>query len=370
MRVLMSNYEFPPLGGGAGQMTCELARRLAGDGAEVDVLTMGSPGLPARERMFGITVYRVPTSRRDRHTCTLPEASQYLAGAMARIGALASERRYDLAHAHFVFPDGVLAMRLARTHGLPYVITAHGTDVPGHNPHRVRLLHKALAPLWRRVTGGAGTVVCPSAVLAEKVRRANPRTQLDVIPNAFDADGFHPAERRRGVLAVSRMIELKGLQYLLQGLHRLGSDVDTVLVGDGPYAAELRKLADSLRLPVRFTGWLQRDSRELARLYETSGMFVFPSEAENCPLVLLEAMAAGLPIITSTDRGCSDVVGDTALLVPPRNAGAIADAMAQLLASPELRSRLGAAARRRVVEKFGWDGVVARYREVYRRHAG
>jgi glycosyltransferase involved in cell wall biosynthesis len=347
-----------------------LARRLVESGDEIDVLTMGSRDLPVHEHIDGISVTRVPVDRRHPAVCTLTEAARYLVRGMPEIKALARERRYDLIHSHFVFPDGLLAMSVAGALDLPYVITAHGTDVPGHNPHRLRALHAVLAPLWRRVTTRAAAIVCPSGVLAEKVTRANSLANVIVIPNAFDAQRFHPdLPRRPRLLTVTRMIKLKGLQYFLQALHALGDTRDVVLVGDGPYAPELKRLAKDLGLRIQFTGWLKNGSSQLKELYETSEIFVFPSEAENCPTVLLEAMAAGLPIITTNDRGCQGVVGDAAVLVPTRDSSAMADAITLLSGNEDLRRQLSDAGRRRVVEHFGWDALVRRYKAVYTEHA-
>ena len=370
MRILMTCYEFPPLGGGAGKMAFGLARRLVASGDDVDVLTMGSAGLPLRQEIDGISVFRLPTNRSDHSVCSLGEVGHYTARGLLDIRSLARERRYELIHSHFIFPDGLLAMHVAGATGLPYVITAHGTDVPGHNPHRMRALHAVLRPLWKRVTSRAAAVVCPSMALADKVARANEHANIVVIPNAFNADRFRPDEvRRPRLLAVSRMIKLKGLQYFLEALHVLGEDTEVVLVGDGPYAPELKQLAARLQLGVQFTGWLDNDSKRLKELYETAEIFIFPSESENCPVSLLEAMAAGLPIITTNDIGCQGVVGDAAVLVPPRDPPAIAGAIKLLRDSESLRRQLGSDARRRVVEHFGWDAHVEHYRGLYAKHA-
>ncbi|MDH3615897.1 MAG: glycosyltransferase family 4 protein [Gammaproteobacteria bacterium] len=365
----MTSYEFPPLGGGAAKMAFGLARRLVASGDEVDVLTMGSTGLPREQEIEGISVFRVGTDRADQSVCSLGEAANYLTRGLWDIRALARQRRYQLVHSHFIFPDGVLAMYVAGGTGLPYVITAHGTDVPGHNPHRLRALHTLLRPLWARVTTRAAAIVCPSVVLAEKVRAANDRANVVVIANAFNADRFRPDQMRRPrVLSVSRMVKLKGLQYLLAAMAEVEQETEVVLVGDGPFAPDLRRLSKALQLDVRFTGWIDNDSARLKELYETAGIFVFPSEAENCPISLLEAMAAGLPIVTTDDLGCKGVVGDTAVLVPPRDSSAIAGAIDRLGRSEKLRRQLGAAARRRVVEHFGWDAHIGRYRTLYAKH--
>lgn len=370
MRILMTNYEFPPLGGGAGKMTEGLARRLVELGDDVEVLTMGTRELPVREETAGVSIIRIPTKRHDPAACTVPEAAAYLVRALPKIRRMTRERRYELIHSHFIFPDGLLAMNVADRLGVPYIVTAHGTDVPGHNPHRARLLHAVLRPVWRRVTSRAAAIACPSAALADKVRQANPLANVIVIPNAFDADRFEPNRMRQPrILAVARMIKLKGLQYLIEALRVLGEPRDVVFVGDGPYATELRELARTLGVGVEFTGWLEGNSHRLRTLYETSEMLVFPSEAENCPLVLLEAMAAGLPIITTTDAGCRDVVGDSAIVVPPRDPTALAGAISQLAADADLRRRLGGAARLRVVERYSWGTLLESYKNLYTQYA-
>jgi len=163
------------------------------------------------------------------------------------------------------------------------------------------------------------------------------------------------------------MVKSQGLQYLLSALPLLERPVEVVLVGDGPYVSELKQLAERLRVQVTFTGWLDNDSGQLRDLFETSGLFVFPSEAENCPLALLEAMSAGLPIVTTHDPGCQGVVGDSALLVPPRDAKALAGAIDRLTCNERLREKLGNAARQRVLEHFSWEALIHRHRDLYKR---
>jgi glycosyltransferase involved in cell wall biosynthesis len=159
------------------------------------------------------------------------------------------------------------------------------------------------------------------------------------------------------------------VQFLLQALKGLQIDYEVVLVGDGPYSHELKKNVCELDIPVRFTGWIDNDSNELKHLYETSNIFVFPSETENCPLVLLEAMAAGLAIITTRDTGCAELVGEDALLVAPRDPRAIRSALLELINNPELIEALGTAARARLERIYSWGAISDRYREIYKQYA-
>jgi glycosyltransferase involved in cell wall biosynthesis len=161
------------------------------------------------------------------------------------------------------------------------------------------------------------------------------------------------------------MLERKGVQYVLMALKGITLDREVHIVGDGPYLPTLRQMAQATGNNVTFWGWLDNQSPEFKELFETSGIFVFPSEAENFPIVLLEAMAAGMAIITTKGTGCAEVVGDAALLVKSRDAEAIREALIFLANNPERCRELGMAARQRLEENFGWTSVAKRYIALY-----
>jgi glycosyltransferase involved in cell wall biosynthesis len=370
MRILMTSYEFPPIGGGGAAVVAGLSRELVASGHEVDLVTMSFQSHPRQEVVDGVRVHRVPCLRKAKHNCTAPEAFSYVAGAMPTIHRLVSNRRYDIVHAHFLLPDGLLAWQVKRYTGLPFVVTAHGSDVPGYNPHRLQTAHQLLRPIWKAVAEGANRIVCPSEILERLVleQRPSPHKTI-VIPNGLEVGEYTPRAHNTRILTVTRMLERKGVQYVLDALAESSVAAEVHIVGDGPYLPELRRKAEALRSPAKFWGWLDNRSPQLREIYESAGIFVFPSEAENFPIVLLEAMAAGLAIITTEGTGCAEVVGDAGILVPVRDSRAIGRALGRLVNDPELRRSLGAAARRRVEENFTWSAVARRYVEEYTRHA-
>jgi glycosyltransferase involved in cell wall biosynthesis len=369
MRILMTSYEFPPIGGGGAAVVAGLSRQLVASGHEVDLVTMQWRDSAPYEEVNGVRVHRVPCIRRSKSNCTPLEAFTYVANGLPYVKRLLRERSFDVVHSHFILPDGLLAWRVHRLTGLPYVITAHGSDVPGYNPHRLKLAHRLVQPVWRMVVRGASRIVCPSSVFEQLVVSHNlgPRKTL-VIPNGLEVGEYSPRGDEPRVLVVTRMLERKGVQYLLQALHDTPIEPEVNIVGDGPFLPELRRQAEELRSPARFRGWIDNRSPELRDLYERSSIFVFPSEAENFPVVLLEAMAAGLAIITTEGTGCAEVVGDAGFLIPAKSPKAITGAIRQLIDDPDLRRRLGAAARRRIEENFTWTAVTNRYLEEYARH--
>jgi len=363
----MPCYEYPPLGGGGSRVVDGLSRELVRQGHEVDVVTMAFRDLPRHEVVEGVHVHRVACIRLKEHLCTMPEALTYLPGAHRKIRELVGLHDYDIDHTHFILPDGWNAARVQRATGLPYVITAHGSDVPGFNPDRLRIAHRALAPVWHRITRGAAMLVCPSRSIHELVVRRNAGLPTTIIPYGFEVGRYAwESPRDKRILVVTRLLKRKGVRYLLEALANRRIDHEVHIVGDGPELPELRRLAAGTPTRVVFHGWLDNRSEALTRLYESSSIFVLPSEVENFPVALMEAMAAGLAIVTTGDTGCHEVVGEAARLVAPRSAEEIGRAVAELTASPARCRELGRAARLRIERELSWPVVAERYLEVYR----
>jgi glycosyltransferase involved in cell wall biosynthesis len=312
-----------------------------------------------------MTIRRVPCVRRKELHCSAPEAATYVAFALPVVRRLIRRYRPDLVHAHFIFPDGFIAWLVTRGLGIPYLITAHGTDVPGYNPHRVRTTHRLLSPLWKKVTEGAAAIVCPSELLKGMMQKRGVQARLFVIPNGIDPARFKDRAKQKRILVVTRIVKRKGIQFFLEAIQGAGFDYEVHIVGDGNYLPKLKEIARGARVPIKFWGRLANDSRELTELYETSSIYVLPSESENFPIVLLEAMAARNAVITSYGTGCQEVVGDTGLLVEPRNPAGIHDALLLLVEDPERCRALGEAARSRVEENFSWDTVARCYSALY-----
>ncbi len=345
-----------------------LSRELVRAGHEVDVVTAQFRGSPRRETIDGVEVHRVGCVRVKEYFCTLPEAATYLAASMPKILELARRRSYDLNHAHFILPDGFNARRLKKAVGLSYVVTAHGSDVPGYNPNRIRLTHRILAPLWRSIAGEASAVVCPSRSLRALVAKSHPGLDTVLIPYGLDVARYRaevPREKR--ILVVTRMLHRKGVQYLLHALKDLPLQHEVHVVGDGPYLPRLRRLANGIAGPVIFHGWLDNRSEKLTRLFESSEIFVLPSERENFSVALMEAMAAGLAIVTTRGTGCSEVVGEAGILIEPRDAAGLRAALASLVDDPIRARELGRAARSRLEDEFCWPVVADRYLALYAR---
>lgn len=371
--LLMLCYEYPPVGGGGAKVVASLCADLSRLGQPVELITMGYQRLPADSVDGALRIFRVPGWRRSPEICHEHEMLPYLFTAFNKLFWRLRRQRYRLNHTHFIFPDGVIAWLARQLFGLPYIITAHGSDVPGYNPERFAAEHRFLAPIWRRITQDAEAIVCPSHHLERLVLASNPTARTQVIPNGIDIARFRADQPRDGsILVISRMFERKGVQFLLRALAGMADYPTVNIVGDGPYLETLRQLAAELGVRVNFLGFIDNTSDQFRELLEAARYFVFTSSSENFPVVLLEAMTAGLSIITSNDTGCIEVVEDCALTIPPQREDVLREALQTLLNDPQLAESLGRRARERVERLYCSDAVARRhlalYEEVASRH--
>jgi len=366
MKILTISYEFPPLGGGGSKVVQGLTEELVNTGHQVDLVTMWRWGLKKREISNGINIFRIPCIRTRQSMCFSMEMAPYVIMSIPIILKMLHGNKYDVNHTHFIFPDGLIAFIIKKITGFPYFITAHGSDVPGYNPNRFIRQHQLLLPLWEKIVANAEKIICPSKSIQSLILKHAKPNKTKLIPNGINLNKFQPHhEKQDRILVVTRMFERKGVQYFLNALEQLNHSHEIHLVGDGPYLKTLKGIVDEKHLDVHFWGFLDNQSKEIRKLYETSRIFILPSEAENFPIVLLEAMAAGMAIITTKNTGCAEVVGDAALLVNPRDSISIRRALMKVINDTELCTQLGNAARKRLEEKFGWETVARRYLNLF-----
>ncbi|MEM7021679.1 MAG: glycosyltransferase family 4 protein [Pseudomonadota bacterium] len=366
MRILTLSYEYPPVGGGGATVCQGLAESLVDLGHQIDVVTSAMDGLPDHEEQNGVNIYRVPCWRRHQYYSTAPELLTTILPSYRKALELARSHAYDLAHCHFVVPTGVVAYLLQHRIGLPYVLTCHGSDVPGYNPDRFSLLHPVIAPFWRRIVAGSVATTSPSTFLESLVKKVLDRP-VDIIPNFFDA---RPVERlstdRRRVLVVSRLVKRKGVDSLIDAMAELPSDWELVVAGDGPCLPDLRRQAAARDLRARFLGHVARN--QLDELYASAAIFALPSLQENFPMTLLEAMAAGCAVVTTRTEGCVEVVGDAAALIKP---GSVDDLRAKLWHLMEDEGACAALGRQGLerVKQFSSAAVVEKFQSLFHRCA-
>jgi colanic acid/amylovoran biosynthesis glycosyltransferase len=268
-------------------------------------------------------------------------------------------------HAHFG-RGGALALPIARALGIPLVVTFHGADATKETHYRRRLVPRIYARRLAALQREAALFVCVSEFVRDRLlARGFPSEKLEVIHQGVELDAAQPAAAEIAadpyVLFVGRFVEKKGVSDLIEAMRLLESrhnGARLVLIGDGPLSGALRAEARGLKR-VEFLGWLP--NTEVRRWMQGALALCVPSvtgregDSEGLPTVIFEAMAEALPVVASDHAGIAEAVehGTTGLLVPEGNPPALADALASLIEHPELRGRLGAAARAVAAERFG-----------------
>jgi glycosyltransferase involved in cell wall biosynthesis len=372
MNILTLNYEFPPIGGGGGPVSFQIARHLVRRGHRVDVVTMRFGDLPKLEILDGVHVYRTPAVRRKPDVCSTPEMASYILGAWPKILRLARQIRYDLIHAHFIIPTGPLARLAGSITKIPYILTAHGSDVPGYNPDRFKLQHRFTGSLLRSICRHAAAITSPSLYLKNLIGHNIGPYPVEHIPNGFDPADF-PIDpntpKRDMILATGRLLKRKGFHTLIQAVHDVAVPFEVHIVGDGPYRPELEKLARGARTPITFHGWVQPRSSRWIDLYQKAAIFTLISSQENASISLLEAMAAGCAVITADSTGCAETLGDAGVLLPCDNPQALRQILIQFASDRSLIQSYAKKATQRLAQYFLWDRIIDEYLDLYRQVA-
>ncbi|HVA26080.1 MAG TPA: glycosyltransferase family 4 protein [Chloroflexota bacterium] len=383
MHLLLINYEFPPLGGGAANATKHLAGKLAGLGHEVTVLTSAYGDLPRQEVIAGFTVKRITTPRRHKDRCTVAEMSAFMIGSIPAALRQAAICRPDVACAFFGLPCGPAALALKKTFGVPYVVSLRGGDVPGFQPYDLALYHKLTRPVIAGIWRQASAVVANSRGLQQLARDAAPDVAIDLIPNGVDlplrgvagpragTDASLDAQHDKWIAFSGRLVEQKGLTYLIEALPGIARAVPGVrlkLIGDGPLRPRLEALARELGVAERLTitGWATRE-QVLEHLRQAT-VFMLPSLDEGMSNALLEALAGGLPAVATNISGNEELVepGGNGWLIPTRDTAAIERAVTSILTDNAMRQRMGAASLA-LAERYAWSRAAAAYLTLFER---
>lgn len=364
MRIALLSMDYPPrMAGGTTVHTRALALALLALGHEVHVVASRAPGAPVEEVREGVRVHRV--------------RSPYTMWSTTRTGRLLKD--VDVVHGH-----GACAYGHLRAHDFPTVVKMHATwhaESARYREIGVGAKRGLLLRLYlhqdRYCARRADHLICITEAVARETAEGYgvPRDRMTVVHNGVDLDAFRRAvplrEETRASLGlqgvvvayVGRLEPHKGVGTLVDAAKGLGAEL--LFVGDGSERARLESRARELGVKATFTGFLPHE--RVPAMYAASDVVCYPSTYEPLGNVVLEAMAAGRPIVAGRSGGLPEVfqVG-TGALVEPGNVEALRGALVPLVASEAARAEAG----RRGLEaapRFGWDRVARTTVEVCER---
>lgn len=344
--------------------------------AMIEFLTARLPRLEGREESISRLFWEALRSRNREALETLPAALAFL--------AIVRERGIRHLHAHFATSAAALARQLADLAGVTYSFTAHAKDI-FHDSVRL--------PVLREKAESAAFVVAVSDFSADFLReRLGPvaATRVQRLYNGLDLSEFPRPDAREGhdrtasvptLLSVGRLVEKKGFPVLIEAVARLrnlGRPVRLVIAGEGEQRAELEAQIRSLRLQesVELVGALShgdiRAWMTRADLFVLAAQVADDGNRDGLPVVVVEAMAAGLPVVSTPIVGIPEAVVDgvTGRLVPEKDAATLAAALVELLEDRNRAAAMARAARVRVEEQFDGARSAATLEGAFRRAAG
>jgi glycosyltransferase involved in cell wall biosynthesis len=284
------------------------------------------------------------------------------------LGLRVLQEDYDVLHAHsHLFFTSTLAIIANKIKGKPSVITIHG--VRAVRKSSVNFFQEAWIQLLSRyVFKLVDKVICLTQEDADEIAGYGvPREKISVIPNGIDTQLFQPHSNHDGyMLWVGRFVEEKGLTFLVDAMERvLGEHPEAymVLVGDGPLKNEIVTKIQMKGLASHFDLRKKCPQSEIARLMSGCEVFILPSLQEGFPKSLLEAMASGRPVITTSSL--ASIVKDAGITVTPRSVEELTQAMLTFLTDPAKRQEAGARGRSYVEANWSWEVVTQQINNVY-----
>lgn len=380
MRLHLITDTFLPHAGGSRFYYYNLFKRVAEAGDDVSILTSkvsGWEAFDAREQTAHLRITRSFTPLRDHSYSQLPK----IVGPMLKAFVRAVWQRPDIVHCGDLYPAGVIGLVLKKALNIPFVAYCHGEDITLTDQRRFQPKLRNL--IYRHadavIANGAFAIenLLRTGIEGKKIHKVSPGLDSTVF---FPDAGSSVLRKRIGlddeivVLTVARLVPRKGHARVMRALSSLRAELPPfryVIVGRGPMEAELRDLAETLKMQDRviFAGFVADEDLNL--YYNMADIVAMPNtedsgDVEGFGMVFLEANAAGKPVIGGRSGGTAEAVADgvTGFLVGSEDEAELEGVLRKLMLEDETRERMGLAGLRRAREKFDWDSRAATVRRI------
>jgi L-malate glycosyltransferase len=372
-KILILNYEFPPLGGGAGNATYYLLKEFSKDNElEIDLVTSSTDNFKVEKFSDNITIHFLGINKKNNlHYQSNKDLLLYSWKAYWYCKKLKKQKDFNLIHAFFGIPCGYIAMKLKRKFDIPYIVSLRGSDVPFYN-NRFYWLDKLLFKrLSRKIWKNAKAVITNSEGLKNLAQQTAKRQKIEVICNGVDINQFYPNtafNQEFTIISTSRLIKRKGIDYLIDAFidfKKKYNDSCLIIIGDGDLKDELiNKVSNAgINNKVTFLGTIKHD--DLPDFYQNADVFVLPSLNEGMSNSLLEAMASGLAIIATDTGGVKELINEeNGFIINQKNSADIFSSLEKLYKNKDLLIKIKKNNREKSTN-FSWKQVKEKYIDNY-----
>jgi len=368
----MLSWEYPPrIIGGISRVVHDLSKRLTKDGHDVTVVTYRDGNVPYYEDDKGVKVYRIDNYMINPNNF-IDWVMQMNFNMISKVNELIKQgEKFDVIHAHD-WLVAYAAKTLKNSYNTPLVATIHATEA-GRNKGIYDETQRYINDTEWLLTYESSEVIVNSNFMKSDIQRlfGLPFEKINVVPNGINLNSYNGIERdydfrrqyaldnEKIILFVGRMVNEKGIQHLISAMPKILEyyhDVKLIIAGDGGMLPELKSQVEALGLgnKVYFTGWL--NAKQVPKMYKCADIAVFPSTYEPFGVVALEAMLAGVPIVTSDIGGFNEIVGHglDGMKSYTGNSNSIADSVITLLYDSQLYDKIVRNAKAKVKDEYSW----------------
>ncbi len=354
---------YPAVVGGIGVVAHEMSKEQVKLGHDVTVYTSGADGRPMREFKDGYKIIRFKSIMKLMGNTFMP-------GMLFKL--MRAKNDFDIIHAHsHLYLSTNLCALVKRLGSPPLVITVHGL-FSQTAPLPIQKIYLPTIAKW--TLRSADRVICLSTENKRELEELGiASANIRIIHNGIDVTVFTPPERKQGktsnqILWVGRFVPGKGVECLISAFHilvRKNENYRLTMVGEGPLKEKIKHKIRGLGLSqyIHFRDFIP--NTELPDLYRNSDVFVLTSINEGVPLTILEAMACGVPVVSTKLPQLVNIVNGCGLLVPVGNPESVADAVSTIATDRELAQKLGQIGRAKVVRDYSWEDTVEKTIELY-----
>lgn len=377
LRILILNYEYPPLGGGAGIVTQHLAERFANKGCIVHVVTAWFAGEPEISIEGNLTLVRLKSRRKLSYNSNPIEMLSWAKKAVKYFRQLPDQKMFDICLANFTVPGGLVAKYVKKKWSIPFVILSHGHDIPWFAPKQMLLWHVLAYPWIKNVMklSSANIVLTEDLkksadhFLGEKLKDKN-----KVIPNGMLMDqynsGFNSNKKQLEILFVGRMVEQKDPITFIKAckaIKLLGIPTHFTMIGDGPLKNQVEKWALQQNIgDIEIMG--QVSHYDVLKTYERTDLLILPSREEAMSMVALEALSRGIFLIATPVYGSKHLIEEdvNGHFIPYGDVQAIAEKVADFYYNKFLKNyQYPPDVIKNLFDRYSWDKVAQEYLNLF-----
>ncbi len=319
MNILILNYEYPPLGGGAGIVTQQIAELLAKQDYKIVVLTTWFSGEPEFHIEGNLTIVRLRAKRKHTYKSNPLEMLSWILMAKSYINDFSDDFNFDICLANFTLPGGEVALHLKRKKNIPFIILSHGHDIPWFHPKQMFFWHTLFYFKIKNILKSSATNILLTSqmkAIADKFVGKKYSNKNTIIPNGLEflhfRKGFDASELEINALFVGRLIEQKNPLMVIKAFEQLQKrnlPINLKVIGDGKLKKELENYIFQYQIQnIKILGRMSQS--EVFKEMQKAHLLIAPSKVEAMSLSILEAISCGMFVIATKISGNQELIMD------------------------------------------------------------